>query len=98
MTGPKLAGVREDIEAISRQLNLSAELGLIDKAWNAEIGALGGAVRIAAIDRRQLVIEALTSAALQEVSLRRRELVRRMNKHFLKPLIDGITVRMASHG
>jgi hypothetical protein len=81
-----------------RQLNLSADLMLLEKAWEAEMGSLRTQARLAALDRTCLVIETISSTALQEISLRRKELIRRLNKHFAQPFIDQITVRMAAYG
>jgi Dna[CI] antecedent, DciA len=89
-----LAAVRAGVEAITRQLKLSTELSVLERAWDTEIGALGGRARLAALDRTTLVVEVISSAALQEITLRRRELVRRLNTHFLKPWIEHMTVRM----
>ena len=89
-----LAGVTQDIESITRQLKLSTELSVLERAWDAEIGALGGLARLAALDRNTLIVEVASSAALQEITLRKRELMRRLNKHFLQPWIEYMTVRM----
>lgn len=91
-----LASAQTDVQQLSRQLNLSTDLSVLERAWQTEIGALGGAVRLAALDRTTLIVEAVSSAALQEISLRRRELLRRLNKHFLKPWIEQLTVRMTN--
>jgi len=71
------------------------DLSVLERAWTIEIGAMGGAARVAALDRSTLVVETLSSAAMQEILLRRRELIRRINKHFQSPLIEQMTVRMA---
>lgn len=89
-----LAAVREGVESITRQLKLSTELSVLERAWDVEIGPLGGRARIAALDRKTLIVEVLSSVAMQEIMLRRRELTRRLNTHFLQPWIDQITVRM----
>ena len=89
-----LAAVREGVESITRQLKLSTALSVLERAWDLEIGPLGGRARLAALDRKTLVVEVISSAALQEITLRRRELMRRLNKHFLQPWIEHITVRM----
>jgi len=89
-----LAGVTQDIQSITRQLKLSTELSVLERAWDAEIGPLGGMVRLVALDRNALIVEASSSAAMQEIALRKRELIRRLNKHFLQPWIEYVTVRM----
>lgn len=89
-----LADVSGDMNNITRQLKLSAELSVLERAWDVEIGPLGGMVRLAALDRNTLIVEAASSVAMQEIALRKRELMRRLNKHFLKPWIEQMTVRM----
>ena len=89
-----LADVSRDMDSITRQLKLSTELSVLERAWDAEIGSLGGMVRLAALDRNNLIVEAVSSVAMQEIALRKRELMRRLNKHFLQPWIYTMTVRM----
>jgi len=89
-----LAPARSDIESLTRQLKLSTELSVLERAWDSEIGSLGGMVRLAAIDGANLIVEAVSSVAMQEIALRKRELMRRLNKHFLKPWIEQMTVRI----
>jgi hypothetical protein len=89
-----LTVVRDGVESLTRQLKLSTELSVLERAWDMEIGPLGGRARLAALDRKTLVVEVVSSAALQEITLRRRELMRRLNKHFLQPWIEHMTVRM----
>ena len=75
--------------------DLSAELSL---AWEAEMGGWSRLARVVALDRFSLVVEVDSSPALQELSLRRQELVRRLNRHFEAPFIKHITVRMSQNG
>jgi hypothetical protein len=78
---------------------LSANLALLERAWESELGAWAGMARIAALDNFSLVIEARSPAALQELTLRRRELLRRINGYFKDPFVKSISVRMApTHG
>ena len=89
-----LAVVREGVESLTRQLKLSSELSVLERAWETEIGPLGGRARLAALDRKTLIVDVISSAAMQDIMLRRRELIRRLNTHFLQPWIEHITVRM----
>lgn len=90
-----LSTLTEDIQQVTRRFRLSSDLSLLEHAWEREIGAMSGRVRLHALDGSTLVVEALSSAALQETVLRRRELLRRLNAHFATPWLQQITVRMA---
>ncbi len=90
-----LEPIQSEMAGLTRKLMLSIDLSVLERAWESEIGSLGGVARLVAVDRNVLVIEASSSAAMQEVVLRRRELIRRMNRHFPQPFIQQMTVRMA---
>ena len=90
-----LAPIAHEAREVSKKLGLSSDLALIERAWRLEIGSLEDVARIAAIDNASLVIEARSSAVMQELTLRRRELVRKLNNHFPAPLVRQIQIRMA---
>ena len=93
-----LQWLHQQAKSVSRQLGLSEDLALLERAWQAEIGGLACWARIVAIERGSLVVEVDSSPAMQELSLRRRELIRRVNNHFPSPLIRHLTIQMANHG
>ena len=93
-----LAHIEQGARALTRQLGLSDNLALLDRAWETEVGGLSRMARIVAIDRDALIVEADSSPAVHEISLRRRELVRKLNRHFPSPFINQIMVRVAQHG
>ena len=89
-----LAHVENGVQTITRQLGLSEHLSLLDRAWEAELGSLTRLARIVAVDRDALVVEVDSAPAMQELTLRRKELVRRMNRHFPSPFIKCLTLRI----
>ena len=93
-----LAHIEHGARRLTQRLGLSENLAQLDRAWEAELGGLAGLARIVALDRASLVVEADSSPAMQELSLRRKELVRRLNRHFPEEFIKHITVRIAQHG
>jgi len=93
-----LTHVQRGVERITQQLGLSDNLAQLDRAWEAEVGGLAQLARIVALDRASLVVEADSSPAVQEISLRRKELIRRLNRHFPEEFIKQITIRIANHG
>lgn len=85
-------------DQITRKLGLTQTLTLLERAWDAEMGGWAGMARIVAIDNFSLVIEASSSPALQEITLRRKELLRKLNGHLQQSFLKDITVRVAQHG
>lgn len=87
--------IRRHAARLWSSLNISHDLSLIERAWDAEIGGLTSMAHLVALERDALVVEATSSPAMQELSLRRKELVRRLNRHFPHPLFRQLTIRMA---
>ena len=85
-------------QQIVRKLGLSEQLPVLERAWDREMGGWGKMARIVALDNFSLVIEADSSPAVQEINLRRKELLRRLNGHLEGSFIRDITVRVAQHG
>jgi hypothetical protein len=92
-----LTHIEKPAKRMLRDLGLSTSLELLERAWEAEIGGLAKVARIVALDRSALVVEADSAPAVQEIMLRRKELIRRINRHFPEEFIQYITVRIA-HG
>ena len=93
-----LSHIESGVQRITEQMGLSENLAQLDRAWESELGGVAKLARIVALDRSSLVVEADSSPAMQEISLRRKELVRRLNKHFPGDFIKQITLRIAHHG
>ena len=99
-----LAHVERGVQRITERLGLSENLALLDRAWESELGGVARLARIVALERlpaaagASLVVEADSAPAMQEISLRRKELVRRLNRHFPEEFIKHITVRISQHG
>jgi hypothetical protein len=91
------APIAHEAEKFTRKLGLSSDLAMIERAWTLEMGGLKDLARIVALDNSALVIEVDSHAVMQEVTLRRRELVRKLNKHFPEPLLNQISVRISQY-
>jgi hypothetical protein len=91
-------GTQDGAANLFRKMGLGTNLALLDRAWESEIGSLAASARIVAIDNAALVVEVNSSVAMQELNLRRQELLRRMNRYFPDRFLKQITVRMAQHG
>ena len=92
-----LAPLADDVSRYSRDTGLSGQLTLLERAWEAEMGGWAAMAKLVALDRFSLVVEVANSAAMQELSLRRREIVRRLNRHFSNPFLQHMTIKL-SHG
>src|SRR5438105_3880820 len=93
-----LSPINEISNHLCRQLGLSSDLTLLERAWETEIGGMATMAWIVALDREILVVEANSSVAMQELTLQRRELLRRLNRHFPKPFLKALTVRISHYG
>jgi hypothetical protein len=89
-----LSPIQDGVATLTRQLRLSDHLRLVDYVWESELGGLAKRVKIVALDRDTLVVQADSAPAMQEIALRRKELVRRLNRHFPSEFIKMITVRV----
>jgi hypothetical protein len=92
-----LASIAQDVQHFSKKLGLSTDLAIIEHAWNLELGHLRELVRIAALDNASLIVEVESHSVMQEISLRRKELVRKLNKHLPVPFLQHIHVRIQQH-
>ena len=87
--------IERSAKSLTRYLGLSDHLSLIDQAWEAELGGLQKVAKIVALDRDALVVEVASAPAMQELTLRRNELIRRLNRHFPSPVIKCLNLRIA---
>ena len=92
-----LAGIGHTLSSLSKKLGLTADLLILERAWQEEVGRLGEFAKIAALDHSTLVVEVDSSVVMQELSLRRRELVRKINKHLPEPFVQQITLRIRQY-
>lgn len=93
-----LTAVADGFPRLTRKLGLTSELTMLERAWSHECGALASQARLAAVERSAIVVEVKSSSAFHELTLRRRELVRRLNQHFPEPWIGALTVKMTHYG
>ena len=89
-----LAPIASEAREFSQKIGLSADLALLERVWSLEVGALEDVARILALDHGSLIIEADSHVVMQELSLRRKELVRKLNRHLLGFPLHNIAVRL----
>ena len=92
-----LAAIGHTLSNLSKKLGLSSDLLILERAWEEEVGRLQEFAKIAALDHATLVVEVDSNVVMQELSLRRRELIRKLNKHLPVPFIQQITLRIRQH-
>jgi len=92
-----LAPIAQDVHRFSEKLGLSTDLAVLEHAWALELGRLSVSARITAVDNASLIVEVDSHSVMQEISLRRKELLRKLNKHLPSPFLHHINVRMAQH-
>ena len=90
-----LSPIGKEVQSFSQRLGLTEELSFLERAWEAEVGPIARLANIVAIDGEALVVEVSSSPAMQELTLRRKELIRRMNKHFRVPFLKYIQIKVA---
>ncbi len=93
-----LESSESDAASLFRKIGITHHLTLLDHAWTSELGALARRARIVAVDHAALVVDVDSSTAMQELTLRRPELLRRVNRYFKDPFLKHIHFRMAQHG
>lgn len=89
------AGSSEIIDGLRRQLGLDENVYAIMQAWDREMGALARHVKLAGIKKGILVVDVASSAHMQEITLRRRELIDKLNQYLGgKKVVKGIRVQL----
>jgi Dna[CI] antecedent DciA-like protein len=78
----KVSGANEDRVAILQAI------------WEREVGAYAAHWKLEGVRRGVVFVRARSSAAAQELSMRSRELVRNLNKHFRVPWLKAIKFKV----
>jgi len=84
----------EIIEALRRQLGLDEKTYAIMRAWEREAGAFAPYAELAGIKKGTLVIEVTTPVHFQELTLRRRELLDKVNQYLGQKVIKNIRFQL----
>lgn len=72
----------EFMNVVKRQLGLDDETLAIIKVWEKELGPLAQKVKLVGIKSGVLLVEAEASAYIQEVTMRRNEILNKINQNF----------------
>ncbi|MHB9155189.1 MAG: DUF721 domain-containing protein [Endomicrobiales bacterium] len=72
----------ELIGALKKQLGLDEKMFVVIQVWDKEAGEHAAYARLAGLKKGMLLVEVDSSVHFQELSLRRRELARKINQYF----------------
>lgn len=68
--------------ALRRQLGLTEDTFALMQVFERVMGPMAGSVKLEAIQRTTLIVEVASSVHLQEMTLRKREIINKINQHF----------------
>jgi hypothetical protein len=72
----------EFMNVVKKQLGLDDETLAVIKIWEKELGALAKKAQLVGVKSGALMVEVEASAYLQEITLRRSEILHKINQHF----------------
>jgi predicted nucleic acid-binding Zn ribbon protein len=74
----------EIIELLKRKLGLNENTFAIMQIWKNELGAMAQYAELTGFKNGAIYVECATNVHLHELTLRRRELIKKINQHFGK--------------
>ena len=85
----------EVVDLVKKQLWLNDKVLAIPRIWEKEIGSLGKEAVLAGVGKNTLFVEVSSSAHFQEVTMRKRDLMNKINQHFgREKLIKYIKIKI----
>jgi len=83
------------IELIKRQLGLNEDFQAVTKIWENILGPMARHAEIAGFKKGQLFIDVSSSPHMQELVIRKKELIRQINQHYgAKKFIKDIKLKL----
>lgn len=80
---------------LKRQLGLDEKTYAVLKIWEKEMGPQMKYARLSGVKKGTLMVEVDSSVHLQELVLRRRELIKKINQHFGgEKVVRGMQVKL----
>jgi predicted nucleic acid-binding Zn ribbon protein len=70
------------LEALKKQLGLEDEFPAVIMIWEKEVGGLARHAKVSGIKKGVLIIDVSSSAHMQELTVRKRDIIKRINQHF----------------
>jgi len=85
----------EIVEILKQQLGLNEDFLTVLKIWDNMLGPLAGHVTIAGFKKGQIFVDAASSVHMQELIIRKKELIKKINQHFgSKKIIKDIKIKL----
>jgi predicted nucleic acid-binding Zn ribbon protein len=75
---------QEIIKSVKKQIGLDEKIHVVFAVWDKELGSLAKGARIEWIKNGQLIVKVSSSAHLQELTLMRKSLIKKINQYFGK--------------
>lgn len=83
------------IDVLRRQLGLDENIAAVMQIWEREMGAHARHVKLAGFKKGQLIVDVSSSAHMQEITLRRRDIINKINQYFGgKKIVTSIKVQL----
>ncbi|MFH1368992.1 MAG: DUF721 domain-containing protein [Elusimicrobiota bacterium] len=90
-----LVPAQDIIGGLKRQLGLDEKMFTVLKIWDRELGPLAKHLKIVGVKNGQLIVEAESNVHLQEATVRRREIIKKINQHFGgEKVVKGIKLKI----
>ncbi len=90
-----LSSSEEIIRLLKKQLGLDEDTFSVISAWDKEFAPQFNYARLVGIQNGLLIVEVISSVHFQELSLRRSEIVKRINQYSgNKKIVKGIKIRL----
>ena len=85
----------EIVELLKQQLGLNEDILTVLKIWENELGPLAGHAKIAGFKKGQVFVDVSSSAHMQELIIRKKELMKKINQHFgAKKVIKDLKLKL----
>lgn len=86
---------KQIISSVRNQLGLDENTFVIIKACEKELGRYGKNAELTGVVKGKLVIEVASSAHFQELSLRRKQIINKLNQHVQgRRIVKGIIIKL----
>lgn len=83
------------IEALKKQLGLDEDLMALAQVWEREAGALARHAKISGIRKGQIIVDVSSSAHMQELTARKKDIIKKINQHFgSKKIVKDIKIQL----
>ena len=83
------------IEILKKQLGLDEDLMALAQIWEREAGSLAKYAKVLGIRRGQLIVDVSSSAHMQELAARKKNIIKNINQHFgAKKIIKDIKIQL----